>query len=196
MHARNWLILAGIAGVLGARPSVAGSIPLPKGQFASTISGSFAICFSPTPPFPEEACNTAGVLVAPLTALLNGALTLDKKGNSCGSFVETDADSPVDVTQPFLTSNEHIARTVTTYDSSTGTGDESFTGYMGGSCNGSSFDGTAATKVSSGTDHFVVSEQGKRIDFQVTTVTNPNDAIGAFSLSGVNRAQQIFRRVE
>ena len=189
MTARNWLRLAGIAGMLAARPAIAGGIPLPKGQFASTISGSFAICFSPTPPFPEEACNTAGVLVAPLTALLNGALTLDKNGNSCGSFVETDADSPVDVTPPFLTPNEHIARTVTTYDSSTGTGDESFTGYMGGSCNGSNFDSTGATTVSSGTDHFVVSEQGKRIDFQITTATNPNNAIGAFSLSGVNRAQ-------
>src|SRR5690348_3699052 len=187
MSARNWLILAGITGVLGVRPALAGSIPLPKGQFAFTLSGSAAICLNPTT-FAEESCSTTGVLVVPITNLVNGAVTRDKD-RSCASVVETDATLPVDVTPPFLVTDEHVARTVTTYDSSTGTDDESFTAYTGGKCNGASFDSTGATKFSSGTDHFVVSEQGKRIDFELTTLTNPSDAAGGFSLSGVNRAQ-------
>ena len=67
--------------------------------------------------------------------------------------------------------------------------DESFIAYSGGSCNGASFDSIGATKFSTGTDHFVVSEQGKRVDFQLITLTNPADSVGGFSLSGVNRAQ-------
>jgi hypothetical protein len=187
MSARNWLILAGITGVLSVRPALAGSIPLPRGQFAFTLSGSLAICLNPTT-FAEESCSTTGVLVVPLTGLGNGAVTWDKN-HSCASTVETDADFPPDAFPPFLVTDEHIVRTVTTYDSSTGTGDESFTAYRGGKCNGASFDRTGAAKFASGTDHFVVSEQGKRIDFELTTLTNPSDAAGGFSLSGVNRAQ-------
>jgi hypothetical protein len=188
MTARNWLVLAGIAGVLGARPSLAGSIPLPKGQFATTVSGSLAICLTPDGSA-EEACNTGGGLVIPVTVLIKGVSAIDQSGNSCASTVETDAGFPVNATTPIFTPNEHAAGTVTTYDSSTGTGDLSFSGYIGGSCNGATFDSTGARKVSSGTHHFVVSEQGKRIDVRLTTLTNRNNAIGDFSLSGVNRAQ-------
>jgi len=188
MTAHNWLILAGIAGVLGARPSLAGSIPLPKGQFAATVSGSVAVCLTPDGSA-EAPCNTAGGLVVPLRVLFTGVSTIDKSGNSCASMVETDTGFPVNATTPEFTPNEHAAGTVTAYDSSTGTGDLSFTGYIGGSCNGANFDSTGARKISSGTDHFVVSEQGKRIDVQLTTLTNPNNTIGHFSLSGVSRAR-------
>jgi hypothetical protein len=187
MKARNWLILAGLAG-LSVQPAVAGGIPQPKGQFAETASGSFAICLDPTS-FKDQACSTPGVLVVPLTLQAEAIITSDKAGNSCASLVEVDSDLPVDITAPFVSTNEHITGTTTKYDSSTGSGDGSFTGYTGGSCNGASFDNTGAMQISSGTVHFIVSEQGKRLDFLITSLTNPNASIGDFSVTGVNRAQ-------
>ena len=178
-----------IAAILGAQQAaMAGSIPLPKGQYSQTVSGSIALCLNPTT-FAEEACNTTGVLVVPLTALSTGIVGYDKNANSCVTVVEVDANSPVDASPPFVTTDEHAVGTLKHYDSSTGVGDVLFTGYTGGSCNGASFDSTGATEISSGTSHFVVSEQGKRIDFLITSLTNPSNALGDFSLSGVSRAQ-------
>jgi hypothetical protein len=73
----------------------------------------------------------------------------------------------------------HVTGKITSYDPTTGTGDAGFTEYSGGQCHGSAFDSTGATAVNSGTDHFVVSNRGKRIDGVLTSLTNP--AIGAFS---------------
>ena len=86
------------------------------------MSGSLAICLTPDGSA-EEPCSTAGGLVVPLRVLITGVSTIDKSGNSCASMVETDTGFPVNATTPIFTPNEHAAGTVTTYDSSTGTGD-------------------------------------------------------------------------
>jgi hypothetical protein len=188
MNTRNWLILAGITGVLATKPALAGNIPQPKGQFATTASGSFGFCLNPST-FAPEACSTTGVLVVPLTLLNSGVVTLDKSGNSCSSVVQTVANFPVDATPPTVTSDEHTVGTLKTYDSSSGVGDASFITYSGGSCKGASFDSTGATELSSGIVHFVVSEQGKWEDFQITSLNNSIGSVGDFSISGVQRTQ-------
>jgi hypothetical protein len=77
---------------------------------------------------------------------------------------------------------------VTEYDSSTGTGDESLTEYFGGSCNGAVFVPNGATQVDTGTLHFVISDNGNRIDSIVTSLQI--SGLGGFSLSFTELQQQ------
>jgi hypothetical protein len=83
----------------------------------------------------------------------------------------------------------HGVGKVVSYDSKTGTGDSSFTVYTGGQCDGATFDHTGATKIASGTDHFVVTADGSRIDFVTTSANTPSNAIASFSTSGTNLRQ-------
>jgi len=158
-------------------------IPLPAGQFSTTLQGSFAICLNPTT-FAEESCSTKGTLAVPLSLLDNGSVVGDHEGKSCTTFTEVDSDLPVDASPPFVTTNAHSVGKLLNYNSATGTGDASFTGYTGGKCDGASFDSTGATKVSSGTFHFVVTNGGNRFDDLIMKLTNPIGSIGDFSLSG------------
>ena len=188
------VMLAAFAAVLsqkaiaGKGESGGAGIPLPVGQSSQTLQGSLAICLNSTT-FAEESCSTNGVAVFPISVLINGVVTGDAAGNSCASVTEVDSDLPVDASPPFVTANEHSTGKVLNYDSTTGTGDGSFTSYIGGTCNGVTFDSTGATKLSSGTFHFVVTDNGKRIDFLNTALTNPAGSIGDFSLSGTNLMQ-------
>jgi hypothetical protein len=187
MKTRYWLALAGLSGVLVGwqEPAQARSIPLPNGQFALTTSGSFAVCLDPTS-FAEEACTTQGAKAFPITGLSNGVAVTDREGRvHCDTVVNSNADFPSDASPPSVSTSEHLVANVTTYDPSTGTGDYAVTGYVGGTCNGSSFDASGATKDFTSTAHFVVSQQGKRVDILTTGLTNPNNSIGAFSISGV-----------
>jgi hypothetical protein len=160
----------------------------PAGQFSLTTQGSLAICLNPGT-FAEESCSTSGVLVVPLSALGNGATTFDSQGNSCATATEVDSNLPVDASPPFVTANEHTVGNPLDYDPTTGTGNSSITGYTGGACNGATFDSTGATELFSGTVHFVVSENGNRVDSIITKLTNPTNSIGDFSLSGTNLRQ-------
>jgi hypothetical protein len=188
------VMLAAFAAVLsqkaiaGKGASGGGGIPLPAGQFSSTVQGSFAICLNPTT-FALESCSTSGVLVLPQTYLATGAGTMDNEGNSCAAFTQVQSTLPVDVTPPFVTANTHVTSKLLNYDSTTGTGDNSFTAYTGGTCNGVTFDSTGATVVSNGTSHFVITDDGKRTDFLFTTLTNSSASLGDFSLSGTDLRQ-------
>jgi hypothetical protein len=188
------VILASFAVVMSQKMVAADDessrIPLPVGKFSITGQGSLAICLNPSNPSSQEACTTSGALVVPLSVLDNGAGALDSSGNACFTFTEVDANLSVDASPPLVTPNEHVVGTMPNYDSTTGTGDGSFTGYVGGKCNGASFDDTGATKLSSGTDHFVVTSGGSRIDFLITGLTNATSSIGDFSFSGTELRQR------
>ncbi|MBV8773564.1 MAG: hypothetical protein JO166_14725 [Deltaproteobacteria bacterium] len=71
---------------------------------------------------------------------------------------------------------------MTKYDSTTGIGSASYTGYSGGSCNGTSFDSSGATEIGSATLQFVVTRGGRQIDITFTQLTNPTNSIGSVSL--------------
>jgi type VI protein secretion system component Hcp len=113
----------------------------------------------------------------------------DEEGNSCSNVTEVGSDLPVDASPPTVTANEHTVGKQLNYDSTTETGDISFTTYAGGTCNGATFDSTGANEISSGSLHFVITDDGKRVDFLVTTLTNSTGSIGDFSLSGTNLRQ-------
>lgn len=140
-------------------------IPLYRtaGQYAVTDQGSYAFCVSSTSPFPEESCAAAGAIVVPLTALDTGEITQDSSGNACGTFTAVFSNLPVDISPPAVVAF-HTSATLLNYEPSSGIGDHAFTTYTGGNCNGAHFDSTGATITSTGTDHFVASEGGNRID--------------------------------
>ena len=158
-----------------------GGIPPLVGQYAGTIQGSFAVCLNPSNPSVGESCSTAGALVVPLNFLANGITTFDEKGNGCGTYTEVDTPLPPNASTPTVTANEHPVVTSLNYDPTTGTGDASFIVYIGGSCTGATFDSTGATQISTGTDHFNVSQNGNRSDFIFTKLSVP---VGSFSISG------------
>ncbi len=162
-------------------------IPLSKlaGTFSETVHGSVALCFEHAEPSPLAKCGSTGSIVVPLTILDVGVATRDANGNGCTTLTETEADFPVDVSPPAVFVI-HVVSKDKNYDPTTGTSDGSFTSYFGGKCNGATFDSTGATVASTGTYHYAVSNKGKQIDFILTALTNPVDAVGDFSVSGID----------
>jgi hypothetical protein len=164
-------------------------IPLPVGQFSSSVQGSLAFCLNPST-FAGESCSTTGVLVFPVSVLAKGSFVTDAAGNSCSTQSEVDSALPLNSSPPLVTANEHVVSKLLDYDPNTGIGDASFVLYVGGSCNGTRLDDTGATQVSSGTLNVVVTNNGNRFDDTITTLTNPTSSIGNFSLSATALRQE------
>ena len=158
------------------------------GKYSDTAQGTFALCVDPTNNFAQISCADKKAKAFPLTTVQVGNETDDAKGNSCETYSETDSDLPPDFTPPFV-AVFHSVGTVKSFDRSTGAGDGSFTSYSGGKCEGASFDSSGATVSATGTFHFVVGNHGRRVDFLLTSLTNPAGAIGDFSFSGTNLRQ-------
>ena len=157
------------------------------GKYADTLHGSFALCLDPKNNFAEISCTDTKAVVFPQTTIDVGNETDDTKGNSCETYTETDTDLPPDLSPPFVAVFHSVAK-VTSYDPATGSGDGTFTNYSGGKCVGVEFKSSGATVTNNGTFHFVVSEE-KRVDFVITSVTDPVGGIGDFTLSGTNLRQ-------
>jgi hypothetical protein len=122
-----------------------------------------------------------------------GETTRDEAGNSCSTYTVVQASLPVDNTPPFVLVARHNVSTVTGYDASTGTGDVSTTAYVGGTCNGATFDNTG-TATGTSKAHLVASGGGRRTDFVITSrisyVTDTTgNLIGDFSISGTQLKQ-------
>jgi hypothetical protein len=177
-----------IAGDRPSRGHPGGQSPMSGSQFSTTAQGFIAICLNSTT-FAEESCSTAGAIAVPFGVLNNGVLFTDDEGNSCSSVTEVDSVLPSDVSPPTVTVNENSVGKQLSYDPTTQTGDTSFTAYTGGACTGATFDSTGATELSSGTVHFVITNNGNRIDFIATKLTNSIGSIGDFSLSGTDLRQ-------
>jgi hypothetical protein len=167
-----------------------GNIPLSAlaRGYSFTVPGSFATCLSPIAPFPEESCTTTGALVISLQGSSIGEVTRDSAGNACVIFTGVFASLPVGAAPPTIEAF-HTAIKLLNYDARVGVGDEAFTDYSGGKCDGANFDSTGATVTSSGTEHFVTSKNGKRIDTIFTSFTDPVGGIGGFSVFGVELQQ-------
>jgi hypothetical protein len=158
------------------------------GRYGDTLHGSFALCLDPNNNFAEISCADPKAVVFPQTTVQVGNEKLDAKGNSCETCTETDSDLPVDLSPPLVGVFHGIAK-ITSYDPATGSGDATFTNYIGGKCVGASFNSTGATINSTGTGHFVVSDHGNRIDTITTSVTDPTGGVGDFFFSGTNLRQ-------
>jgi hypothetical protein len=130
------------------------------GKFAGRGSGFFT------------ACLNAGVLidcstVSPVPTLVPSRdiailhTTRYAAGNSCEVITETFG--LVSGAKRFNFQTRTVVGTTTSFDPTTGSGSESFSRYHGGSCSGAVWDG-AGTLTATGTDSFVVSDSGDRIE--------------------------------
>jgi hypothetical protein len=160
-----------------------GNFLLPSGQFTVTSQGSLGVCINPAT-FTEESCGTAGALVIPETELYAGVTAVDKEGTSCVTFTTTDTTFPVGAVPPTVISNAHCVGKILNYDSTIGAGDGSYTVFIGGQCNGATFDSAGATETKTGNFHFVVSDGGNRSDFIITSLTDQVGGVAGFSFSG------------
>ena len=178
-----------VGGVAHAGSNEPERIPTFSGQFSYTGQGSEALCFNPVGIGVLEDCSTSGVNVVPINLLDNGAGSSDSKGNSCISYTEADSlVLPVSNIPPLIQLGHSVSKVVS-YDSATGTGDSSWTAYSGGQCHGATFDHTGATKVASGTSHFVVTADGSRVDSVTTSANTPSNAIASFSTTATSLRQ-------
>jgi hypothetical protein len=166
-----------------AAPGNGAYTPRPEGGYASTAQGSFAVCVEPDT-FVQESCTTAGAVALPINYLAAGELTFDYKGNACGTFNQDSSEIPVGASPSQVSASTNVGKLLN-YDPATGIGDLSFTAYSGGKCEGTTFDGTGATIMSTGTGHFAVSGEGNRVDGIFTSLTSPSGGLGGFSLSFV-----------
>jgi hypothetical protein len=115
-------------------------------------------------------------------ALAVGAYTSDTNGNACVTWTETETVPPLSAAPPSIYVVHPVFK-ITSYDPTTGAGEGSYTNYFGGTCHGSTLDNTGATAVATGTGHLVVSNNGKRLDAVVTSLTNSIGSFGGFSIS-------------
>ena len=172
---------------LGQEAIAQDEIPLTIGQFSISAQGTVAACFNPVTSA-QEPCSAPGALAVRVSIVRTGIDTIDRQGNFC--ITATDVESALDARPPIVTPNLHVAGKVLNYDAASGTGDNSFTTYAGGTCNGATFDRTGAIEVASGNDHFVVADNGNRFDGIATRITTPAGSIGGFSYSGTGPRQK------
>lgn len=176
-HAVPSVILA-VFVMLLSQQSEAGGIPNPPGTFSITGHGSYAYCVDPKT-FAAEPCTTKGTLVLGFSFAQAGVEIRDLTG-ACISTTAVSSPLPPSALSPLVNSTDHLAIKLLNYDAATGTGDVSYIGYSGGKCVGAKFNKKGATEINSGTNHFVVSQNGNRIDAVTTTNTNKENSFGSF----------------
>ena len=109
----------------------------------------------------------------------------DAAGNSCGLTALTLTPTDARVFGAYFTRLNFASTAVsktTSFDPTTGSGSASVSQYHGGSCAGAAFDSTDAILTGTGTQSFMVSDSGNRIDAIVTSfsmVTSPFGAAGS-----------------
>ena len=180
------LALSIIQGFAGA--SADDGIPLSRlaGKSAQVGQGVLTFCFKPD--FSgTESCSAADAVRVAGNYVQVQQNTQDKDGHSCSSSTSTIVFPGA---FPPIVTVEHSVTKVTHYDPANGSGDDSYITYAGGKCIGSKFDSTGASIDSYGTDHFVVSNNGQRVDFVTTTLTDSVGDIGAFNAVVVGLKQK------
>jgi hypothetical protein len=159
------------------------------GKFETRGSGVYTLCFREN--FTKKVnCASAPHEEVPFELTAVSHNIRDAVGNSCAFTTMTGA--PTDVLAysakyaswgllkiNFTTTN---VSTTTSFDPATGSGTESLNRYAGGSCDGAVFDSTGAVLTGTGTQSFMVSDSGNRIDTIVTSfsvVTSPLGEAGS-----------------
>jgi len=180
-------MIGGLAGTSRAQGDGGGAtLASLAGKFETKGSGSETVCFNQS--FTEAVvCASAPHQVQfKLTAVAHNVR--DAAGNSCGvtsvSSALTDAAVAVYAAKFPNRTNVHRTNvsTTTSFDPKTGSGTASFRQYLGGSCIGAGFDSTGAVLTLTGTQSFMVSDSGNRIDTIVTSfsvVTSPFGVAGS-----------------
>jgi len=146
------------------------------GKFETRGSGVYTLCFREN--FTKKVnCASAPHEEVPFKLTVVAHNVRDAAGNSCAFTTLTGA--PTDVLAysakyaswgllkiNFTTTN---VSTTTSFDPATGSGTESLNRYAGGRCNGAVFDSTGAILEGTGTQSFMVSDSGNRIETIITS---------------------------
>jgi hypothetical protein len=149
------------------------------GKFTSKGSGSYTVCFTDNFTTAVDCASARHQEVQfKVTTVSHG--TRDAAGNFCAvaTLTSTPTDGP-DYGAKFparMNFTRTNVSTTTSFDPTTGSGSSSFSQYLGGRCNGAVFDTTGAALVSTGTQSFMVSDSGNRIETIITSlsfVTSP-----------------------
>jgi hypothetical protein len=154
------------------------------GKFETKGSGSYTLCLNASFSAPVN-CASAPHQEMPFNFTSLAHVTRDAGGNSCA--VTTLTNSPVYGTvypafRARLNNTRNNVSTTTSFDPATGSGSCSFSQYRGGRCIGAVFDSTGAVLTGTGTQSFMVSDSGNRIENIVTSfsvVTSPFGVAGS-----------------
>jgi hypothetical protein len=180
------LLVVGCVLRLGLPDAVAGNtigLPALAGMYTVTGGGTYAVCFAGVKPYPEIPCSSFDPntdFSVPFKELYLGEYSQDLSGNSCGWAAITISDLPVDYSPPFTATNFFSVGKLISYNPLTGTGSTSITSYLGGSCNGATFNPTGATKTGTATLYFIASDSGQKSDSIVTANQDLVGGIGDF----------------
>ena len=156
------------------------------GKFETKGSGSYTLCLNASFSAPLD-CASAMHQEVPFnfTALSHGSR--DAAGNSCGVTNQSNTltGAAVEVYAAKFAARVNIRRTnvstTTSFDSTTGSGTASFRQYREKNCIGAAFDSTDAVLAATGTQSFMVSDSGNRIE---TTLTRISYVPSSFSIAG------------
>lgn len=178
MKAQGASLLGALAIGLAAAPQAVGEgsgrISFPAGHFSLTVQGSEASCSG-------ASCSTLNIIEV-------GSSVRDGSGNACGTHTAVVTFVPAIASPPIVVPVTHVMK-VTQYDPNTGTGDMSLTEYSGGTCHGANFNSAGATQSVSGILHFAISDNGKRIDSIVTSLTLSTGGPSNYSITFTERQQ-------
>ncbi len=148
------------------------------GKFTSKGSGSYTLCLNASLSAPVD-CASAPHQEMPFNLTSVAHVTRDAGGNSCAVTTLTNEPAYGTISPAFrarINNTRTNVSTTTSFDPATGSGSSSFSQYRGGRCIGAVFDSTGAVLTGTGTQSFMVSDSGSRMDTIVTSfsvVTNP-----------------------
>jgi hypothetical protein len=167
-------------------PANGGGVTLASlaGKFETRGSGSYTICLNASLSAPVD-CASAPHQEMPfnLTSVSHGSR--DAAGNSCAVTILTNSPVYGTISPAFrarLNNTRTNVSTTTSFDPIALSGSSSFSQYRGGRCIGAVFDSTGAILTGTGTQSFMVSDSGNRIDTIVTSfsvVTSPFGVAGS-----------------
>src|SRR5712692_8247159 len=148
------------------------------GKFETRGSGSYTLCLNASFSAPVD-CASASHQEMPFNLTSVAHVTRDAGGNSCAVTTLTNEPAYGTISPAFrarINNTRTNVSTTTSFDPTTGSGSSSFSQYRGGRCIGAVFDSTGAVLTGTGTQSFMVSDSGSRMDTIVTSfsvVTNP-----------------------
>jgi|GEM_PF-1679708 len=160
------------------------------GTFSYTAHGNFGYCLESPSYTVEVSCTNSEAVAFPITEVDVGQGTRDQNGHSCVTINGTDSDLTPGTSATAVTYQAHDAETITSYDPATQSGDESFIYYSNGECVGAKFESSGTPVIAaSGIYHFVLSAKGTRLDWEMTSLTDPVGGIADFVFSGTDLQQ-------
>ncbi len=155
------------------------------GKFETKGSGSYTVCFTDNFTTAVDCASARHQEVQfKVTTVSHG--TRDAAGNFCAvaTLTSTPTDGP-DYGAKFparMNFTRTNVSTTTSFDPTTGSGSSNFRQYLGGRCDGAVFDSTGAVLTGTGTQSFMVSDSGNRIE---TITTSLSVVTGAFGVAGM-----------